>query len=338
MRSVLLALVVALAVAPAAAAPRTAKALDVRPESLTGARPHRAAAGVVSWRGGHVRTATGEDVVVYASASYPEGTVDPQHWADVFVGFLHGRELGALVAYVAKPAEVSQLCLSDNALGCFDGTAVVVPGEDADGVSATSVAAHEYGHLIAEFRSNAPWLALHLGFKRWASAADVCARERAGTAFPGDEGAEYALNPGEAFAETYRVLVGQGPDVWSVIAPSFRPSEALLAAAREDVVHPWTAPTRIVARGAFRPGGARSWTLPLALPLDGDLVVDLSMPVGAGNSIELVGARGKIVARGAWSGAGARQLVTQVCGLRAARLVVRRAAPVGTFVVRIRRP
>ena len=82
---------------------------------------------------------------------------------------------------------------------------LVVLGDAVGGITPTSVAAH--GHHIAANRSNAPWLALDWGTKRWATRMSICARRGARTAFPGDEGDNYSLNPGEAFAEAYRVLV-----------------------------------------------------------------------------------------------------------------------------------
>jgi hypothetical protein len=44
------------------------------------------------------------------------------------------------------------------------------------------------------------------GRKRWASAASVCSRVSRKQAYPGDEGTNYSLNPGEAWAEVYRLL------------------------------------------------------------------------------------------------------------------------------------
>ena len=38
------------------------------------------------------------------------------------------------------------------------------------------VLAHEYGHHIAAWRSNAPWEAVDWGPKHWASAMRACAR------------------------------------------------------------------------------------------------------------------------------------------------------------------
>src|SRR5438034_7045369 len=85
--------------------------------------------------------------------------------------------------------------------------AAVAPGvELPDGTSKETVLVHELGHNVAANRDNAPWSAVDWGTKRWATYMNVCARHDAGTAFPGDEADHYLLNPGEAFAETYRLL------------------------------------------------------------------------------------------------------------------------------------
>jgi len=94
--------------------------------------------------------------------------------------------------------------------GCYlpDQQLLLVPGNNpSDGTKLESVLAHEYGHDIANNRSNAPWYSGAWGRKRWASYMNICRRVEAGTAFPGDEGVHYKFNPGEAWAESYRQMV-----------------------------------------------------------------------------------------------------------------------------------
>ena len=67
--------------------------------------------------------------------------------------------------------------------------------------------AHEYGHHIAAHRSNAPLEALDFGPKRWSSYELVCSNTIDGKLAPGDQGANYLSNPGEAWAEAYARLV-----------------------------------------------------------------------------------------------------------------------------------
>ena len=121
-----------------------------------------------------------------------------------------------------------------------------MPGETAFDTSPQEIARHEYGHHIAFHRSNAPWDAIDWGPKRWASAANICARVTRKEAYPGDEGSNYARNPGEAWAEVYRLTderkAGITTATWPIIAPSFYPDAPALDAAELDVVQPWTAP------------------------------------------------------------------------------------------------
>jgi hypothetical protein len=82
---------------------------------------------------------------------------------------------------------------------------------------------------------------------------NICSRARAGMVFPGDEGMNYAFNPGEGFAEAYRVLIetngtAVGYD-WPIVDPSFRPDVEALAAIRADVFQPWTGPSTTAIRG-----------------------------------------------------------------------------------------
>lgn len=163
--------------------------------------PARLQAVAFSWHGGPVTAATGEQITIFVSDSYTPEQVSPRAWADFFGGLVHGNELSKLVVYVATPAEVTQLC-GANALACAGGGTITITGETTSGMAATTVATHEYGHFIALNRINPPWQPDSFGAKRWASAVGICARVAAGTAFPGDEGDHYRLNPGEGFAES----------------------------------------------------------------------------------------------------------------------------------------
>ncbi len=172
-------------------------------------------------------------------------------------------------------------------------------------------------------------------FYSWASHMNICARTAQSTAFPGDEGSAYTLNPGEAFAESYRVLNERdrgAPFVWPIVDPSFIPDNAALDALRQDVVEPWTGPTRRTFRVRFAPG-RRSWTKTLATPLDGQL----SAAAGGPADVQLMdGARS--VAGGAWTATGGKSFEYQVCGVRSFVLRVRRAGGPRTLVLRLVQP
>jgi hypothetical protein len=302
----------------------------------------RLAAAPTSWHGGRVVAATGESVTVYVSDAYGD-TVNPeQQWADFFAGLIHGPELSLLRAYVLTPAEVQELCGSD-AIGCYGSGQLVVPGETMDGVSAQEIARHEYGHHVAANRANPPWPAIDFGPKRWASLEDVCGRDRGGRVFPGDEASMYRLNPGEAWAETYRVLndvraTGAAID-WRLVDASFLPSTAALDAAEQDVRSPWAAPSTAVVRGRFtRPRGA-AWSLTQSTPYDGEFVVELSFARDARDDLTLTDATGThVLARGAPSGRSSVKATYLVCGERGIRLRVTRRAAAGPFTLRITRP
>ncbi|MDX6510688.1 MAG: hypothetical protein QOE36_192 [Gaiellaceae bacterium] len=292
-----------------------------------------------AWIGGPVTTSTGETVKVFVSATYSDAPAVGRHWAEFFVSLAHGNELGLLNAYIAPPSEVAQLCGGERILGCYGGGRLLAPGEPSDGLEPEAIAAHEYGHHVAANRSNAPWRALDWGTKRWATYEEVCARTSAGTAFPGDEGAMYALNPGEAFAETYRELNRPTtPLRWLVADPSFVPDAAALDAVREDVVAPWQTPAARAIKGGLRGTGTRRWQRTLATPLDGDVSVALSFPLGGAYALTARAADGTVLAAGASTGTGRMRLALQICGQRTVVLrVVRLGAP-GAFTLRIAEP
>jgi len=291
------------------------------------------------WAGGMYPLPNGEHVSVYVSTRYPDPDALAQTWASYFGGLPHGSEVSLVRAYIAPLDEVQQLCVNPDVLGCYGGDELVTVGETPVWMlPATSVAAHEYGHHIAAHRNNAPWRALDWGAKRWATQMDVCRRVAGGTASPGGEGADYSLNPGEAFAESYRVLVEStgtaAGDRWPIVDASFRPDVAALAALRADVLDPWTGPAVTAVRGRFK-GSARYWTATLATPLDGDL----SIKVGASDDLSLRSGDGRtVLARSAWTSTGGKFAAYRVCGTRSLQVRVSRLRAAASFTLRISRP
>jgi hypothetical protein len=298
-----------------------------------------AAAEPPTWVGGTYGSG-GDAVTVYVSSAYRPEEATPQQWADFFARLPHGSELGSVVVRVTTPDGVTALC-GEGALGCYSGRELVMPGETSAGEAPEQVARHEYGHHVAASRSNPPWRAQAWGAKRWASAAHVCERVQRGTAFPGDDGAHYRLDPGEAFAESYRVLAerraGAALASWGLVDGSFYPSEAALRALEQDIVKPWSAPTTTRWSGRFT-GGAQRRTFPIATPLDGELTAELRLPPGRLDTLELAGADGRVLARGLWSGARTRRLSFVVCGQRRLTLRVRSAGTAGSFHLTLARP
>jgi hypothetical protein len=303
----------------APAAPTRARALQA--DLTTPLRASRLARAAVTFRGGPITTASGETVDVRVSDSLPPETATPEGWAEFLAGVTHGPELAQLRAHIVSFSEVEEICGS-RALGCYGRDELVAPGELVDDISPEEVVRHEYGHHIAYHRLNEPWSAIDWGPKRWASEANVCARASRREAFPGDQGSNYALNPGEAWAETYRLMderkAGITTATWPIISSSFYPNEVALQAAEQDVLQPWTAvSTRLFSR-VFGKKSAKVWWIRLSTPLDGAFRISATVPNGGTYDVALVGANRRTVAqRAEWIGQRVKRLESAVCGQRA---------------------
>jgi hypothetical protein len=243
--------------------------------------------------GGQYRTATGESVTVYASNSYPVDPALGQRWADFLASLVHGSEISTVTVLLATPAQIARFCGAD-AVACYSpqGALLYTPGEDpGSDLSAEAVITHEYGHHVAANRTNAPWSALDWGPKRWASAMQVCAKTRSGELFPGAEDAgRYKLNPGEGWAETYRVLnerkAGLAEAPWQIVTQALYPTTAALTAAEQDVTSPWQAGTTATQTAALsRTKKTRTFTV--ATQLDGTLKMTLKHSAGMRLSVDV---------------------------------------------------
>ena len=264
--------------------------------------------------------ALGTSIHVEVSDTIPVDPTLPTRWAQFFGSLVHGPELSSLTLDLEPQVEVELSCGS-GALACYrrsSSTIFASPDDQPNEPSARDVLIHEYGHHVSNHRSDAPWPAEDYGTKRWATYEHVCVRAGNGTALPGNEGEGYALNPGEAFAEAYRVLNltrdGISPTGWDVVDPSFRPDATALRLLEQDVLHPWTGPTTATYRGT----GTR--LLRVATPLDGSFAA-------RGAPLALL-ISGKPVLRG-------RLVRYRVCGQRT--VVLRVLAP-GPWAVTVSRP
>lgn len=311
------------AVGTRAEQPLFARAIQARTLEADGAAPFHAsrlARAATTYRGGPITASSGETVDVRVSDALPLETATPERWAEFFVGLIHGSELSQLTTYVVTVEEMQDVC-GDQALGCYARNQLVVPGETAFDTSPEEIARHEYGHHIALHRSNAPWAAIDWGPKRWASVANICARVTRKEAYPGNEGLNYARNPGEAWAEVFRLTderkAGITTATWPIIAPSFYPDAPALEAAELDVVQPWTAPRATLFARVFGKKTARVWWIPLSTPLDGDIRVSATVPGLGVVDVALVAAdRRTIVRRAQWVSQRVKRLDGSICGQR----------------------
>ena len=158
--------------------PMSARAMRAHTLEADAAAPFHAARlarEATTFRGGPIVASTGETVDVRVSDALPAETATPEGWAEFLAGLIHGTELSQLTTYVVTFDEMQDVC-GTQALGCYARNQLVVPGETAFDTSPEEIARHEYGHHIANHRSNSPWDALDWGPKRWASVANVCAR------------------------------------------------------------------------------------------------------------------------------------------------------------------
>ena len=324
------------AASPALEAPTVAFLAGPAPrfDSPATSAPRVSSLAQIGWRGRRFATGAGESVNVKVSPAYGSDPRLVQQWVDFFASLIHGPELGLLTAYIAPLDEVEELCRGD-ALGCYWSNRLVMVGDSSDGIPPASVAAHEYGHHVANNRLNPPWRAIDWGTKRWASYLNICARAALGTAFPGDEGSAYTLNPGEAFAETYRVLneTQSGlPLSWPIVDASFIPDATALQAVRDDVVQPWTAPATQTIRVRFGPH-RRVWTRKLVTQLDGQL----SAQIGGSSDLQLLGG-GRSLAPARWTANGSKALQYQVCGRRSVEVRVTRYGGPPSLTLRLSLP
>jgi len=336
-----------LAVASAAAGPPRAGVLvprldrlgqmpdvRVRDRVLSGSRS-LAAARLATSHGGVYTTATGEQVKVFVSDAYPVDDTVNQRWADFIAGLLHGKEIVKVTVYVAPYSEMQTVCQSAEADGCYllQSEQIVVPGDvPSDGVSIEEIVAHEYGHHVALNRSNYPWPAVEWGTKRWASHESVCERVQTHTAFPGDERANYFRNPGEAFAETFRVYNDRRTPLGTIQLPwrmdGFTPDDGALSALAEDVQKPWTGTYLSHWRGRLAARTVRKFVVPT--PHDGIAKFVLSSRPGSAIAV-LDPATGKpliVVTKQIQYGiCGERKLTLAVASLRGGKFSVLIARP-----------
>jgi hypothetical protein len=332
--------------AAAQAAPSSAAFLARSVDEPVGTELRRdllARSAATSWRGGPIVASTGETVTVYVSDTYPVDQVTPESWAEFLVHLTHGPEISRVTLYIAPYDEVSSMC-GPQALGCYGDDEIVSIGEPhVDGTAPEEVVRHEYGHHIAFNRSNPPWVAVDWGPKRWASAENVCSKVVQNQAYPGDESDHYALNPGEAWAETYRLMderkAGITTGTWQIVASSFYPNDAEIQVAESDVLSPWTTGQTRVYRHVFGKKTKKVWLIPLSTPLDGSVGVSAMLPQASESQVALVSSNQRTVLKRAVSSSPrVKKLSSTVCGQRSLFVRVTEKGPLGRVSVAVSTP
>jgi hypothetical protein len=149
----------------------------------------------------------------------------------------------------------------------------------------------------------------------------------------------YSFNPGEGFAESYRVLIetngtAVGYD-WPIVDPSFRPDAQALTAIREDVLHPWSEPRTTTIKGKFL-RRSRTRTTQVATRLDGDLRIGVTVPGGGADDVTLLSGDGEtVLATASWNSSGGKSVEYRVCGARSLKVRVTRRAAAARFTLRV---
>ena len=277
-------------------------------------------------------TADGMKIKIAISPSYSANAAKAQSWADFLASLPQSGDAATMTVYFAPLREMQRACGPD-AFGCYDpnDSLLVLLGEPApDGASVEEIAAHEFGHHIANNRDNAPWSADSWGPKRWATKLKVCQGVRGRTMFPDDQGDNYGRNPTEGWAEAYRVSAGQNPTDWSIVSDIFRPDAATQKIALLDATSPWPGNVAKTVSGSFKSRAAAVKRIKLSVPLDGRVSVSASTG-GMRVALDLFDATDRKRLASSAAASRASSLRSDVCGQRTVVVHLKRSAGSGSY-------
>ena len=179
---------------------------------------------------------------------------------------------------------------------------------------------HEYGHHVADSRLNPPFVSVDYGTKRWASYENVCARSSSGQLFPGAEDQQhYLLNPGEAFAESYRLLneqkLGLFVEPWNIVSTQLYPDATALSLLEQDVTQPW-APSAATKLHVTLTKSLKTKAFVITTPYDGTLSLSPSQSGAARVSLAVADSTGAQLAMRTIASHSATPISTTICGQR----------------------
>lgn len=298
---------------------------------------------LVGTSGGAYDVVSGQTVRLYSASEYL--TADPsynQRWADFLASAPHSEELSSVTVVMLPLARVQSYC-GAQALACYSADTIIAPGEDpAPDLSAASVLLHEYGHHVADNRSNDPWAAIDYGTKRWASVENICRRTADGYLHPGDEQSDYQLNPGEAFAETYRMVaeraLGLTSAPWEIVSSSFYPDDAALAAASQDVLEPWSGNTLTTSTGSLT-RTQKQRRLRIQTRYDGNVAVTLTNRTKSPLKMQLVDGAAQTHGAATVRSGRTATVRSSICGQRLMQVrLSRTTATAGRYSVTVSKP
>ena len=138
------------------------------------------------------------------------------------------------------------------------------------------------------------------------------------------------LNPGEAFAESYRLLneqkLGLPQEIWDIVTTSLYPDATALSLLEQDVLTPWTTDTtqQVTAKLSAK---VRTRTFKVSTPYDGTLGIVPRQSGSAKVSVSLLSS-GSTVKSSAFTRLSGKSLSTTVCGQRAYKVRVTLPGPV----------
>ena len=148
----------------------------------------------------------------------------------------------------------------------------------------------------------------------------------------------YQTNPGEGWAETYRVLnerkLGLPESPWEIVSRSMYPTDAALAAAQTDVTRPWQSASTSTRRATVT-RGSRTRTYTVATPLDGTLRLTLRTSAGLRVAVDVFASSTRV---GHVAGSGMLARSTTVCGTRSYRVRVTELKGRGAFQLAVSKP